>query len=107
MRREPEAPEGGDFYHFRRLPPKAASRPPRPQASARDVGVGFIGDMNYSIVRRLNRKWSLRAGYNLIWISGVALAPNQFDFSNTNTITLAGASNVFLHGANLGLEAQW
>ena len=81
--------------------------PYRPQASARDVGVGFIGDMNYSIVRRLNRKWSLRAGYNLIWISGVALAPNQFDFSNTNTITLAGASNVFLHGANLGLEACW
>jgi len=81
--------------------------PYRPQASARDVGVGFIGDMNYSIVRRLNRKWSLRAGYNLIWISGVALAPNQFDFSNTNTITLAGASNVFLHGANFGLEAQW
>ena len=55
--------------------------PYRPQASARDVGVGFIGDMNYSIVRRLNRKWSLRAGYNLIWVSGVALAPNQFDFS--------------------------
>jgi len=81
--------------------------PYRPQASARDVGVGFIGDMNYSIVRRLNRKWSLRAGYNLIWISGVALAPNQFDFSLNKTITLAGASNVFLHGANLGLEAQW
>lgn len=81
--------------------------PYRPQASARDVGVGFIGDMNYSIVRRLNRNWSLRAGYNLIWISGVALAPNQFDFSSTNTITLAGASNVFLHGANLGLEACW
>jgi hypothetical protein len=79
----------------------------RPQASARDVGVGFIGDMNYSIVRRLNNNWSLRAGYNLIWISGVALAPNQFDFSSTNTISLAGASNVFLHGANLGLEAQW
>ena len=81
--------------------------PYRPQASARDVGVGFIGDMNYSIVRRLNQKWSLRAGYNLIWISGVALAPNQFDFSLNQTITLAGAGNVFLHGANLGLEAQW
>ena len=81
--------------------------PYRPQASARDVGVGFIGDMNYSIVRRLNQKWSLRAGYNLIWVSGVALAPNQFDFSLNQTITLAGAGNVFLHGANLGLEAQW
>ena len=81
----------------------------RDQTSARDVGVGFIGDMNYSIVRRLNRKWSLRAGYNLIWISGVALAPNQFDFtvSTTSGTTLANTGNVFLHGANLGLEAQW
>jgi len=81
----------------------------RDQTSARDVGVGFIGDMNYSAVRRLNRNWSLRAGYNLIWISGVALAPNQFDFTNTTTsgTTLADTGNVFLHGANLGLEAQW
>ena len=81
----------------------------RDQTSARDVGVGFIGDINYSIVRRLNRKWSLRAGYNLIWISGVALAPNQFDFTNTPTSgkTLANTGNVFLHGANLGLEAKW
>jgi hypothetical protein len=81
----------------------------RDQTSARDVGVGFIGDMNYSIVRRLNRNWSLRAGYNLIWISGVALAPNQFDFTNTTTsgTTLANTGNVFLHGANLGFEAQW
>ena len=81
--------------------------PYRPQASARDVGVGFIGDMNYSVVRRLNRNWSLRAGYNLIWISGVALAPNQFDFSLNKSITLANTGNVFLHGANLGFEAQW
>ena len=87
----------------------AGGIPYRSQISARDVGVGFIGDMNYSLVRRLNDNWSLRAGYNLIWISGVALAPNQFDFTNTTTsgTTLANTGNVFLHGANLGFEAQW
>jgi hypothetical protein len=87
----------------------AGGLPYRSQISTRDVGVGFIGDMNYSLVRRLNDNWSLRAGYNLIWISGVALAPNQFDFTNTTTsgTTLANTGNVFLHGANLGFEAQW
>ena len=87
----------------------AGGIPYRSQISTRDVGVGFIGDMNYSLVRRLNDNWSLRAGYNLIWISGVALAPNQFDFTNTTTsgTTLANTGNVFLHGANLGFEAQW
>jgi len=81
----------------------------RPQTSARDVGVGFVGDVNYSLVRRLNNRWSLRAGYNLIWLSGVALAPNQFDFSFTTASgsQLVDGGSVFLHGANLGLEAQW
>ena len=80
----------------------------RPQTSARDVGVGFVGDINYSLVRRLNDRWSLRAGYNLIWLSGVALAPNQFDFSFTTTsgTQLVDGGSVFLHGANLGLEAH-
>ena len=81
----------------------------RPQTSARDVGVGFVGDINYSLVRRLNHRWSLRAGYNLIWLSGVALAPNQFDFTFTTTsgTQLVDGGSVFLHGANLGLEACW
>ena len=81
----------------------------RPQTSARDVGVGFVGDVNYSLVRRLNHRWSLRAGYNLIWLSGVALAPNQFDFTFTTASgsQLVDGGSVFLHGANLGLEACW
>ena len=81
----------------------------RPQTSARDVGVGFVGDINYSLVRRLNNRWSLRAGYNLIWLSGVALAPNQFDFTFTTASgsQLVDGGSVFLHGANLGLEACW
>jgi hypothetical protein len=48
-------------------------------------------------------------GYNLIWLSGVALAPNQFDFSSppAGGTQLHGGSSVFLSGANLGLEARW
>ena len=45
----------------------------------------------------------------LAYISGVALAPNQWDFTDTTTsgTGVRGAGGLFLHGANLGLEARW
>ena len=81
----------------------------RPARRLTDAGVGFLGDLNYTVSRRLSDMWWLRLGYNMIWLSGVALAPDQWDFTNTATsgTTLVGGGGVFLHGANLGLEARW
>ena len=81
----------------------------RPARRVTDAGVGFLGDLNYTVSRRLSDTWWLRLGYNMIWLSGVALAPDQWDFTNTATsgTTLVGGGGVFLHGANLGLEARW
>jgi hypothetical protein len=83
--------------------------PLRPAQNATEAGVGFIGDMHASLVYRLTDSWGLRAGYNLIWITGAALAPNQFDFggSSTSGSGLNGGSGMFLHGASLGVEARW
>jgi hypothetical protein len=71
--------------------------------------VGFIGDLNVNLSYRLSDTWRLRTGYNFLWLTGVALAPNQFDFGGTSTAGtgLNGGAGVFLHGANLGLEAAW
>lgn len=81
----------------------------RPARSGREGSAGFIGDMNFSVTRRLSDTWGLRAGYNLIWLSGVALAPNQFDFTATSSsgTGVASGGSLFLHGASLGLEARW
>lgn len=83
--------------------------PIRPARSAAEGGMGFIGDLNATVVYRLTETWGLRAGYILIWLSGVALAPNQFDFggSSTSGSELHGGAGLFLHGASLGLEARW
>jgi len=83
--------------------------PVRQARSASEGGVGFIGDINVTLSYRLNDAWRLRTGYNLLWLTGVALAPNQFDFAATDTAGtgLNGGAGVFLHGANLGLEAAW
>ena len=83
--------------------------PVRPGRSATGGQVSFVGDINTSVVYRLTDVWGIRAGYNLIWIDGLALAPNQFDFSNDGTsgTRLVSGGGIFMQGANLGLEARW
>ena len=83
--------------------------PIRPTRSANSGQVAFVGDLNLTGICPINHLWGLRAGYNLIWIEGVALAPNQLDFTNTFTsgTRLSTNGGVFLHGLNVGLEARW
>ena len=75
--------------------------------SSSQGAVAFVGDLNASLILHLTKTWSLRGGYNLMWIEGVALGGNQLDFtfdadSGTNVSRSGG---VFLHGANVGLHA--
>jgi len=81
----------------------------RPAFSRRAGSVAFVGDINTSVVYRLTDVWGIRAGYNLIWIEGLALAPDQFNFGAVDSaaIGVASGGGMFLHGANLGLEARW
>ena len=71
--------------------------------------VGLLSMLNLSAIYRLTDHWGLRAGYNLIWLDGLALAPNQWDFTNTadSGTSLVGGGCLFLNGANLGLERRW
>jgi hypothetical protein len=81
----------------------------RPTRSASEGGVGLIGDLNFTLTYRMTETWGLRLGYNMLWLSGVAMAPNQFDFSAApgGGNALNGGSSIYLAGANLGLEARW
>jgi hypothetical protein len=81
----------------------------RPAESARTSGVGFIGSLNATAVYRLTDTWGLRAGYNLYWLTSATLAPSQWDFNIDEGAGTGINDNgtLFLHGANLGLEARW
>jgi hypothetical protein len=84
--------------------------PLRPTTSAKGGNVAFEGEVNLSAICRLTDVWSLKAGYSLIWIEGLALAPDQLDFNfaaspSGNQLTNTGG--LFLHGANAGIEARW
>lgn len=81
----------------------------RPARSADETDVAFLGDVNFTVIYQLNSTWNLRTGYNLMWIDGVALAPDQLDFTNTATsgTQLTNNGSVFFHGVSAGLEARW
>jgi len=85
------------------------SKPFRLPTSSDTVGMGMIADMNLSAVYRLDEVWGLRVGYNLMWLTGVALAPDQWDFTPNQAggTGINGSGSVFLSGANLGLEARF
>ena len=84
--------------------------PLRPTTSVQANNVAFEGELNLSGIFRINDVWSLKAGYSVMWIEGLALAPDQLDFNiavspSGNTLTSDGG--MFIHGANVGLEARW
>jgi len=88
------------------LAPGVEFRPARVNST---TSVGFIGDINMTAIYKLTDTWGLRMGYNLMWLSGVALAGNQFDFTDSpdSGRTLFGDGSVFFQGGSLGLEARW
>ncbi len=78
--------------------------------------IAVITDANLMAIWRVNPNWTLRAGYSLIYIDGVALAPEQFNSTPPNVIfpgpiarTPGSNDNgsAFYHGGFAGLEWQW
>ncbi len=84
--------------------------PIRPTVSSSRSGVAFVGDFNLSGLYRLSEIWNLKAGYTVLWIEGLALAPDQLDFdfaASPSGDQLHNGGGLLLHGVNIGLEARW
>ncbi len=83
--------------------------PYRPGRSAGAGDVGGIFDIDIAVSRRFSEHWAVRVGWNSIWVTGVALATNQFDFSNAATAGtgIADGGTLWLNGATVGVEGRW
>ncbi len=68
--------------------------------SASTNHTAFIGELGLQARYQLSQRLALRAGYELLWLDGVALAPAQY--ANMNGID--SNATVFYHGATAGLE---
>ena len=79
--------------------------------------VAFILQGDLMLVYKLNYSWTLRAGYHMLFVDGVALASENFNsvppivFSpppgNDRVTSINSNGNVFYHGGTVGLEWMW
>ncbi len=66
----------------------------------------FLGEVGVQCKYQVTKGLVLRAGYEAIWLQGLALAPGQIDETNiiTGDIGINANSGVFYHGATAGFE---
>jgi hypothetical protein len=71
----------------------------------------FWGDLNVTGVYQFNRHLAFRAGYQFLWLSGVAVASDQMHLidpsDNPSIVGVDVNGTAFFHGVLLGLEAGW
>jgi hypothetical protein len=69
----------------------------------------FVGDWNFTGVYQLTDHWSVRGGYQMLWLSGVALASQQLAgvTDGVPNVAIHTSGNVFYNGALLSLQASW
>lgn len=69
----------------------------------------FVGEIGLNANYRLTDRLTVLAGYNLLWVNSLALAPDQLAATDMNTGVgaLDVGGNLFYHGFNFGLEYGW
>lgn len=68
----------------------------------------FVGELGLIGTYHFTPYCNVRAGYQVMWIEGIALAPDQANAANFfGASAISNRGNVFLHGAVAGLELQW
>ena len=77
--------------------------------------MSLLGEANLLATYRLNYQWTLRGGYQFLYVDGVALASENFnsappallDPDSTRVGSINDNGAVFLHGWFLGTEFMW
>lgn len=78
-------------------------------ARASDTHLAFLGEVGLTVSYEVIKHFTLRAGYQVMWLTGVALAPNQIaatDFGSAMA-SVNTTGTLFCHGASAGLEVAW
>ncbi|MBA3481677.1 MAG: BBP7 family outer membrane beta-barrel protein [Pirellulales bacterium] len=75
--------------------------------SASNGQVAFVGDVAITSSYALNDWLSLRTGYQLLWIEGVAIASDQITLANLVNGGVDSEGEAFYHGALISLDATW
>ena len=67
----------------------------------------LIGEVGFQATYKFRPNLMGRAAYDFMWITGVALAPEQIQFVATPVPRINNNGMIFAQGVSLGLEWLW
>ena len=67
----------------------------------------LIGEVGFQATYKFRPNLMGRAAYDFMWITGVALAPEQLQFAATPANSINTNGTIFSQGVSLGLEWMW
>lgn len=86
----------------------APAEPPLDDAgSATRFAAGFVGDLSLFAGWQITPRFALKAGWDFLWVAGIATAPRQFNLDSTRTGPIDPGGQIFLNGLALGCESRW
>jgi hypothetical protein len=69
--------------------------------------IGFLGDLSLLAGWNITPNVSVQAGWEFLWLAGLATAERQFDLNNTEINYIDAGGQVFAMGASIGLCTSW
>lgn len=76
--------------------------------SAADIfAAGFVGDLSLLAGWQITPNFSLKAGYEFLWVAGIATAPRQFDLEGLRINKTDPGGQIFFNGLSFGCEGSW
>ncbi|MBN2579930.1 MAG: BBP7 family outer membrane beta-barrel protein [Pirellulales bacterium] len=74
---------------------------------ARRQQAAFIGEVGFSASYKFKPNLTGRAAYDFMWITGIALAPEQVEWVYVPVARDNANGNIYAHGVTLELEWSW
>jgi hypothetical protein len=71
------------------------------------TGAGFLGDLTLFAGWQLTPNFSLQAGYDFLWVAGMATATRQFNLDNRDTNAIDVGGQTFYNGVSFGFYGSW
>jgi hypothetical protein len=103
--------KGGGFVNWdnqtsqvRILDLNAAPLLPNRDEHAKDHPLAFVGELSLIGSYRFRPNFALRASYDLMWVTDLALAQNQITFSPSTPALVADHHSLFFQGVSIGFE---
>ena len=68
---------------------------------------GFIGDLGLFAGWQVTPNFSLKVGYDFLWVAGIATATRQFNLNNIRPNSIDGGGQILYNGLSLGCDGSW